>query len=151
MKSTHRIALLLVLIFLIPVLFFSVYELSSLDEEEKMMEKIYNKQLEAILFSVNQYSDDIINNWVSKTEGALQSHHAADSVPKKIYELLQLNSSLGGVFILDTIREKEITPLAFFQSDINQDAIMSSILAVLKKCRKKLISLLLTKEMDFRK
>lgn len=151
MKSTHRIALLLVLIFLIPVLFFSVYELSSLDEEEKMMEKIYNKQLEAILFSVNQYSDDIISNWVSKTEGALQSHHAADSVPKKIYELLQLNSSLGGVFILDTIRENEITPLAFFQSDINQDAIMSSILAVLKKMPEKVDQLVTYKRNGFQK
>lgn len=151
MKSTQRIALLLVLVFLIPVLFFSVYELSSLDEEEKMMEKIYNKQLEAILFSVNQYSDDIINNWVSKTETALQSHTPADSIPKKISELLQLNSSINGIFILDTIQEKNITPRTFFQSDINQNAIMNSIMIALKKMPEKIDQLITYKKNGFQK
>lgn len=68
MKSTQRIGLLLALVFLLPALFFSVYELSSLDKDEKMIQDIYGKQLEAILFSVNQYSDDIVGNWISRIE-----------------------------------------------------------------------------------
>ncbi|HEU5291693.1 MAG TPA: hypothetical protein VFU05_13680 [Cyclobacteriaceae bacterium] len=51
MKSTRRIGLLLAPMFLLPALFFSVYELSSLGKDEKMIQDIYAKQLEAILFS----------------------------------------------------------------------------------------------------
>jgi two-component system, OmpR family, phosphate regulon sensor histidine kinase PhoR len=71
MKSTRRIGLLLALVFLLPALFFSVYEISSLNKDEKMIQEIYEKQLEAILFSVNQYCDDVINTWISKREFVL--------------------------------------------------------------------------------
>src|SRR5690606_4230653 len=54
MNSIRRIALLLALIFLLPVISFSVYEFSSFSRDEKMIQTIYHKQLEAILFSVNQ-------------------------------------------------------------------------------------------------
>jgi two-component system, OmpR family, phosphate regulon sensor histidine kinase PhoR len=113
MRSTQRIALLLVLVFFIPVMFFSLYELSSLDEDEKMIANIYDKQLESILFSVNQYSDDIITNWAAKSETALQTS-VNDSVPPKIQELIDLNSSLIGVIVFDTLKGAPITK-GFFQ------------------------------------
>ena len=37
MKSTRRIGLLLALVFLLPALFFSVYEISSLNKDEEMV------------------------------------------------------------------------------------------------------------------
>ncbi len=68
MNPTKRIALILIAIFLLPALFFSVYEISSLNKDEKVIDDIYTKQLEAILFSVNQYSDDAVSRWVAKIE-----------------------------------------------------------------------------------
>ncbi|MFN5169510.1 MAG: sensor histidine kinase [Cyclobacteriaceae bacterium] len=73
MNATRRIALLLTAVFLIPVLFFSAYEISSLSRDEKMIESIYQKQLEAILFSINQYSEDLVSKWVAKSENLLLS------------------------------------------------------------------------------
>lgn len=102
MNSTRKIGLLLTLVFLLPALFFSVYELSSLDNDEKMIQDIYSKQLEAILFSVNQYSDDVLGNWVSRIEGGLTSPDN-DSIPTKIKDLLMLNSSLQAIFYVDTV------------------------------------------------
>jgi two-component system phosphate regulon sensor histidine kinase PhoR len=90
------------------VLFFSVYELSSLDEDEKMIEEIYSKQLDAILFSVNQYSDDILGNWTSKIESSLADPGAEDSIPPKMTDLLSLNESIKGVFVSDTVNEKAV-------------------------------------------
>lgn len=66
MKPFRNIAILLAIIILVPVLFFSFYELSRINRNEKELVTIYNKQLDAILFSINQYSDDIINSWASK-------------------------------------------------------------------------------------
>ena len=103
MNSTRRIGLLLTFVFLLPALFFSVYELSSLNRDEKMIQNIYAKQLEAILFSVNQYSDDIVGNWVMKIEAALDEPTVSDSIPPRIEELLNLNSAIKAMFVVDTI------------------------------------------------
>jgi two-component system, OmpR family, phosphate regulon sensor histidine kinase PhoR len=102
MNSTRKIGLLLALVFLLPALFFSVYELSSLDKDEKMIQNIYAKQLEAILFSVNQYSDDVLGNWVSRIETGIANRQPNDTVPTQIRDLLLLNSSVQGVFMIDS-------------------------------------------------
>ncbi len=115
MKSTRRIGLLLVLVFLLPALFFSVYEISSLNKDEKIIQDIYQKQLEAILFSVNQYSDDILNNWITNVQSGLSETALPDSVPKKIKTLFNRNSAIVGVFVSDTIEQNPV--LTFFSSD----------------------------------
>jgi two-component system phosphate regulon sensor histidine kinase PhoR len=102
MKSTRKIGLLLTLVFLLPALFFSVYEISSLDNDEKMIQEIYNKQLEAILFSVNQYSDDILGSWTSRIETNIEFPVTPDSIPKKVNDLLMFSASLQAIFISDS-------------------------------------------------
>jgi len=111
MKSTRKIALLLSLVFLLPALFFSVYEISSLNKEEEMIQDIYEKQLEAILFSVNQYSDDLLSGWMTKTEAAASEKNDAEKIPVKIKELLTYNPSLATVFIYDTMDGKSVQKL----------------------------------------
>ncbi len=115
MKSTQRIGLLLALVFLLPALFFSVYEISSLNKDEKMIQDIYQKQLEAILFSVNQYSDDVLNNWISHIEGGLSEATEPDSVPRKIKTIFGVNEAIVGVFVSDTIEQNPV--LKFFSPD----------------------------------
>ncbi|MCU0420823.1 MAG: HAMP domain-containing histidine kinase [Cyclobacteriaceae bacterium] len=102
MNPTQRIALILTAVFLIPALFFSVYEISSLTQDEKMIGDIYEKQLESILFSVNQYSDDIINDWMSKTQVSLDSDPAAEE-NTGLQNLAALNESLRLIFYTDTL------------------------------------------------
>lgn len=91
---------------MIPALFFSVYEISSLNDDEKMLEEIYQKQLEAILFSVNQYSDDIVTSWVSKIETAVTLNAGTEDTPPALESLLQLNAALSAVFISDADNPK---------------------------------------------
>lgn len=72
MKSgTNRLIITIVGTILLPLVVYSVYEISSVKEEEKVIEKIYRDQLDAILFSVNQYSDDVINGLMDKLENQL--------------------------------------------------------------------------------
>lgn len=63
-----------------------------------MIEDIYQKQLEAILFSANQYCGDILSSWITKTETALDTH-VGDSIPPAIENLLMLNSSIVNIFV----------------------------------------------------
>ncbi len=106
MSATRRIALILTTVFLIPALFFSVYEISSLTKDEKMIEGIYQKQLEAILFSVNQTSDAAVNSWMAKTETGKNQFAANELIPPPIKNLLSLNSSVQAVFLVDTLTEQ---------------------------------------------
>jgi len=60
------ITIILAIVILLPALFFSSYEIARMTENEKQLENTYNKQLDAILFSINLFSDDIISSWASK-------------------------------------------------------------------------------------
>lgn len=109
MSATRRIAIILTVVFLIPALFFSVYEISSLTKDEKMIEGIYQKQLEAILFSVNQISDATINSWMAKAEAGknqLANGVMEEPLPPPLQNLLSLNSSIQLIFSIDTASQK---------------------------------------------
>lgn len=72
MKSAaNRLILTIVGTILLPLVIYSIYEISSVKEEEGVIEKIYRDQLDAILFSVNQYSDGVIGGLLDKLEKQL--------------------------------------------------------------------------------
>lgn len=67
-NSFRKILILLLVILILPTLVFIIYEIGTLHQNEKVIEEIYNNQLDAILFSVNQYSDDVMNSWANKLD-----------------------------------------------------------------------------------
>jgi two-component system phosphate regulon sensor histidine kinase PhoR len=60
----RKIVLVFILLALVPAIFL-IYELAELNKNENIVRETYQNQLDAILFSVNQYSDDIIANWAN--------------------------------------------------------------------------------------
>ncbi len=60
-----RITLVFALVALLPVAFL-VYEFSQLNKQEEMVRQTFKSQLDAILFSVNQYSDDVLSGWANR-------------------------------------------------------------------------------------
>ena len=71
-KTTRIIVIVLFSIVLLPTLFYSVYEISALDETEEMISQMYARQLDAILFSVNQYILDVESSRATEVENELQ-------------------------------------------------------------------------------
>ena len=63
MKSYLKNILLVTVIVTIPLLVYGYLQLMSLSEDERMAESIYQKQMETVLFSLNQYTDDIMGQW----------------------------------------------------------------------------------------
>ncbi|HZY81527.1 MAG TPA: HAMP domain-containing sensor histidine kinase [Cyclobacteriaceae bacterium] len=61
----RRIILVFILIALLPVIFL-LYELAELNKNESIVRETYQNQLDAILYSVNQYSDDVISSWANR-------------------------------------------------------------------------------------
>lgn len=60
----RKIVLVFILIALLPAIFL-IYELAELNKNENIVRETYQNQLDAILYSVNQYSDDIISSWAN--------------------------------------------------------------------------------------
>lgn len=77
-----------------------------------MIQDVYTKQLEAILFSVNQYSDDVINRWMSQIQSGLTGGSVKSSMPSAIAKMLELNEAVLAVFLIDTV-DGQIQPQVF--------------------------------------
>lgn len=108
----RKITIILILIILLPVLFFSLYEINTLNESEKVIEEAYNNQLDAILFSVNQFSEDVVSVWRSKLNSILQEEiNNPGYFRKKVDSLLEANDYVVSVLFSDSLNAHNISAL----------------------------------------
>jgi two-component system phosphate regulon sensor histidine kinase PhoR len=56
----------------LPSLIFATYEIGTLRQSEKVIEDIYTNQLDAILYSINQYSEDVVSSWANRVNNEQQ-------------------------------------------------------------------------------
>jgi len=104
-RSTLRtLTLILVLLVLLPAIFYSAYEIGALTQSENLIERIYRQQLDAALFSLNQYAWDIADRWASDVDRIVRgarsssrplSQHAFNS-------FLSSNRGIHALFVGDT-------------------------------------------------
>ncbi|HQV32918.1 MAG TPA: HAMP domain-containing sensor histidine kinase, partial [Calditrichia bacterium] len=96
--SISRLTVILLLLALLPALFYTLFEVQNLREKEDTVTAIYRQQLEDILFSVNQYAWDIANNWTNRINAAyLEKTKDNPSIVKSVQELLQSTSAFQAV------------------------------------------------------
>lgn len=67
-KKTFVLTTLIILIASITV---TIYQISNFDEDERLFQRVYEEQLDALLFSVNQYAEDVVNSWKYDLRGVL--------------------------------------------------------------------------------
>ncbi len=82
-KPVKKIGFIILLIIIVPALFISIYQYSSLNRDEILIEQIYKEQLSGVLFSVNQYSEDVVRSWKNEYERFLTLPKLKDSVFRK--------------------------------------------------------------------
>ncbi len=100
-RTLKNTALVLSVIILLPLISFSVYQLNSLSDNEKVLEQIYNEQLNTIIFSVNQYVDDIVQDWTRDIRGIWTRRNVVDA-EFPLVDFLQKNEFIYLVIISDT-------------------------------------------------
>nr|WP_319398760.1 HAMP domain-containing sensor histidine kinase [uncultured Carboxylicivirga sp.] len=84
-------------ILIIPTTLFTVLELSSMNDQEKLIEDIYKNQLEAVLFSINQFADDNVNAWINDLE---KMNWTDKNTQSNIREYIQRNPQCQNLFLL---------------------------------------------------
>jgi len=81
-----------------------------------MIEEIYSNQLDAILYSVNQYSGDVADGWVQKINRILERHPEGfgEELSWELTEFLQQNLVIQFIFLVDSVTGRDI---AFLTAD----------------------------------
>ena len=95
-KKLKLTFLSLFIIVLLPTLIFSLYEITSFTQNEKIIENTYKRQLETVLFSVNQYTEKIITDWIKQ----IYDNYSDDN-EFELNNFIRQTSSIDVVFISD--------------------------------------------------
>ncbi len=103
-----KISLILILIIILPIAFLLVNELGKLNENEKVLEQIYNNQLQAILFSVNQYSEDIVRTTANSIIANVESSPNRISEDKNFNLFINDSRKFTILFVTDSINSNDI-------------------------------------------
>lgn len=111
-----RIGLLLLLIIVLPTVFFSAYEVSNLYRNEQMIDSIYTQQLESVLFSINQYSDDVVSGWASDIDDLVEDEPNEHG----INEFIKRHISIDFVFLADSLGHVQLFANSVFKDSISK-------------------------------
>jgi two-component system phosphate regulon sensor histidine kinase PhoR len=103
-QSLRKIGSILLAVILLPALVYSVYELNSLNSSEQLLNEIYQRQLDVILFSLNQYSWDVANSWASALTNIMENTAETDEreTGSRISEFLSSRMAISTVLVADT-------------------------------------------------
>ncbi len=97
-NSLKLTGLILTIIIVIPSIVVTIIQFNSLNDTEKAIEGIYTNRLEAILFSINQHSNNQMNEWQSNINIELGKVESSEQVVKELEELRRGYVSVGYMF-----------------------------------------------------
>ncbi len=143
-----KIGILLLLIIALPPIFFSAYEMGNMAQNEMMIDSIYTSQLESVLFSINQYSDDVVSGWANRIEQSLQKGGTTER-EKAIREFMGNNISMEAIFLADSLK---ISRMFFSSSREAADSLTATRLEqVLSRNRPEIFRLIQYMEVGYRR
>lgn len=134
------------LIIILPPLFFTSYEIGNLYQNEQMIDSIYTRQLESVIFSINQYSDDVVSGWANKLEQEIQKNESKNDLIAKAF--IERNISIDMVFFVDSLG---INELYFKNSEENPKHGIESFQEIIKNNNSQITRLKQYMEGGFRK
>ncbi len=106
-RTIRVVALILFLLVLLPLLVFTVYEISGSSASESFVTDIYRRQLDIVLFSINQFAWDVANSWASTVGNAwIPSAGGGTFPPAFAREFLGKNPAIDAVFLADSTGTK---------------------------------------------
>ncbi len=103
-----KIGLILLVIIILPIAFLLFNELTKLNENEKVLQQIYNNQLQAILFSVNQYSEDVVRSTVNSIIDIDVSDVKNKSDDNLFEVLISENKKFSFLFSIDSLNSGQM-------------------------------------------
>ena len=109
-RFSRKIWILLLVIILLPVIVLILNELNNLSDNEEVLENIYSNQLDAILFSVNQYSQDVVGSWANQIDISKEVLNSDEFLEnrKAVDSFFTEFPSLNMIVFADSIKDKNL-------------------------------------------
>jgi two-component system, OmpR family, phosphate regulon sensor histidine kinase PhoR len=101
-----RISIFLIIIISIPISFLIIRQLSDLTKNEKIVKGVFEKQIETILYSLNQTSDNIITSWINRIDLPLDYNSEAND--KIVNFLFENNQAINKIEFIDLNQGKTL-------------------------------------------
>lgn len=98
--SLRKLYLLILAIIILPSLIFVVYELGTIRESEKIIEDIYTNQLDAVLYSINQYAEDVVSGWANRISNEQNTN---DELQETLSSILVEMPSVSLIYQFDSL------------------------------------------------
>ena len=95
-----RTVLILLLIALMPAVFYTAYEFSSLSETEQLMKNIYEQQMNNVLFSINQSAWEITSRWVGRFRRYLSTQEIVKQ--DSVVQIINSEQGIQCIFLTDS-------------------------------------------------
>jgi len=100
MGTRVRLESVLVLLVMLPAIFYSVYEFTTLTRSEELIGGVYRQQLDVVLFSLNQYSWDVANSWANRIDEVLsETFTSPGGRPSLFAKFLAENTGVRSIFV----------------------------------------------------
>lgn len=150
-NTVNKIGLILLVIILLPAIVLTSYQFFSISEDERIIEEIYGNQLNAILFSVNQYSEDVVSEWADQIDEIIRDTENNPSLLRtNIISFLNSHNSINLIFLADSLNSgNQVFPSPFIK--YNEERNSDFIFKILDSSRKIVSRLYNYKKADYRK
>ena len=102
-RPGRQLIFILAVIVLLPALFYSAYEISTLSMNERMMASLYARQLDFILYSMNQHVWDIASIHAGTINGLFEEPVNSGSFRSALQRFLQRNPAIDAIVMTDTL------------------------------------------------
>jgi two-component system phosphate regulon sensor histidine kinase PhoR len=148
----RKITIAFILIALIPVGFI-LYELNSLNKNEEIVREIYQNQLDAILYSVNQYSDDVVNSWANRISIAVsRAAHASQGDSTTVLAVQAALNEMGAVthVYFSDLKNKSIV-YTLVEDQKQKESLHETLQGIVLKNKERIEKLISYEKAGFRK
>ncbi|HKJ43527.1 MAG TPA: HAMP domain-containing sensor histidine kinase [Sunxiuqinia sp.] len=116
-RTIAKISLVLLIIVALPISFYLVREFSALSKNELMVQRVFSTQLESILYSVNQYSENVVKQWSQSLDQPVDP--SGNVMQGLVYNIFQNNQSVLAIRFLQL--QSNQVEAAFFNHNYQLD------------------------------
>ena len=132
-RNVKNIFLGLAVLVLLPIILLINFQVTDISENEKLIQEVYYEQLDAILFSLNQYAQDVVKDWQTNISTPINQSYSSQS--KDRYNNILINNR--PIKCIFTITEDK---LETFCSDSSQVPLFFNYIENLRTENKDLIT-----------
>jgi two-component system, OmpR family, phosphate regulon sensor histidine kinase PhoR len=145
-RPGRRLLLILAVIVLLPALFYSAYEINTLSLNEQVMASLYARQLDFILFSLNQHAWDIVNTWAGSVNGVFEEPAGSAQFTAALDRFLQRNRAVNALVVTDTLGRQ---PVLFGRG--TEESLIPTVAQALEQHREAIARANRYKSLEYRK